>query len=342
MSDIRRVDCHVHYIPTDVSQKDFETRGNAMQGMMKVSLTQRPAWRDLGKLAGIMDETNVDLGLIIPNHTTFPEMNGRPSHVAYEAYNKSMSADLAKSGLGDRFVAMACVDPFDESKEQIAQLERSLQLPHIAGIGLITNYGNITLDDPHFTPIFKIAREYDVPVTVHPGGAWPSWYQALHAGESSFMGGGLGFFLTDAMAIFMMAHAGVFDRFPTVRFMFCQLGGCAAICCGRWSSGIKHYRIGMENQDDELPQWARHELSDIMSHLWLDTHTCNRNAMRMLIEEAGDHTIVLGGDYPVTLPDLGVDYAMAEIEALNLPPQVKRKLERDNGLALLGKRAPAG
>jgi predicted TIM-barrel fold metal-dependent hydrolase len=45
---------------------------------------------------------------------------------------------------------------------------------------------------------------------------------------------------------------------------------------------------------------------------------------------------VLGGDYPVTAPDLGMHYVQAELDALDLSPEVRRKIERDNALDLLG------
>ncbi|HLY64310.1 MAG TPA: amidohydrolase family protein [Chloroflexota bacterium] len=334
MADIRRIDCHVHYTASDVTPDEWRRRAEGQQGMMRASL-QRPAWRDLNVLTEVMDVTHVDLGVIMPNHVMWPELRGRSSAQAYEDYNRSLSRDLQESGFGQRYVAMAVVDPFGD-REDIVQLERSLQLPHIGGIGLIASYGNVTLDDPRFEPIYAVAQEHDVPITVHPGLAWPSWFDALRLRESNFLMSGLGFFLSDAMAIFMMAHGGVFDRFPGVRFMFCQLGGCAAMCCSRWySAGV--YALADQPPDAEQPPWTKHTLSDILSHLWLDMHTQDRHAIRLVMAEAGDHGLVLGGDYPVTMPDLGLDYAMAEIQSLGLTPEVQRKLERDNALALLGK-----
>ncbi len=52
--------------------------------------------------------------------------------------------------------------------------------------------------------------------------------------------------------------------------------------------------------------------------------------------EAGDHVIVLGGDYPYTLLEDGIPSTMEEIVALNVPVQVRRKIECENALNLLG------
>jgi predicted TIM-barrel fold metal-dependent hydrolase len=295
----------------------------------------RPGWTDLDELRQVMDSTGVDLGLILtfPHHATpfrqpaesVPDVMGR--------YNRAISDDLVARG-SDRFLGTAAVDPL-RGPESVAQLERDLQLPLIRGIALLTNYGDITLDDVRFEPIFELAREFDVPCTVHPGSAWPSWRDAARLGESSFLQSGLGYFLADALCIFLMVHAEVFERFPGVRFMFCQLGGAAAICCGRWHFHAAQARRQALALGRMVPAWARGELKDVLSHLWLDTHTQDRHALRLVLDEVGDSQIVLGGDYPVTPVELGMQYVQAELDALHLTAAVRRKIERDNALDLL-------
>jgi predicted TIM-barrel fold metal-dependent hydrolase len=245
-----------------------------------------------------------------------------------------MSDDLAARGDG-RFITTATVDPLS-GPEAVVQLERDLQLPRMRGVALLTNYGDLTLDDPRFEPIFELARAYDVPCTVHPGSAWPSWRDAARLGESSFLQSGLGYFLADALCMFLMAHAGVFERFRDVRFMFCQLGGAAAICCGRWHFHAAQAREQAAALGRDVPIWARSELGDVLSHVWFDTHTQDRHAVRLVLEEAGAESVVLGGDYPVTAPELGMRYVQAELDALHLSPEARRRIERDNALALLG------
>jgi aminocarboxymuconate-semialdehyde decarboxylase len=218
----------------------------------------------------------------------------------------------------------------------IAQLRRDIHLPHVKGIALLTNYGDITLDDPAFEPIFELAAETDLAITVHPGSSWPSWRDGARLGVSAFMMSGLGYLLADALCIFHMAHAGVFDRFPTVRFMFCQLGGAAAICCGRWRFHQLQAAEQAARAELKAPTWVRHSLNDILARVWLDTHTQDRHAIRLVIEEAGPQSIVLGGDYPVSSIELGMDYMTRELESLDLDPQVQRQIERDNALRLLG------
>ena len=68
------------------------------------------------------------------------------------------------------------------------------------------------------------------------------------------------------------------------------------------------------------------------------THTQDRHALSLVIAEAGEHVVVLGGDHPYTPPQGGIPYAMAEVDAMGVSSELKRKIERENALNLLGKR----
>jgi len=281
LSLVGRIDCHMHYMPTGFDNRRVDEVRAAPRALGVPDSDERPGWTNLAELRAIMDDAAVDIGVLLtfPHHATpFRRPDESIPHVIGR-YNRAMSDDIEAIGEG-RFVMMASVDPLS-GPEGIEQLRNDLALPHVRGIGLLTNYGDLTLDDPRFEPIFRLATERDVAVAVHPGSAWPSWRDAARLGASSFLTSGLGYFLADALCIFHMAHAGVFDRFPTVRFMFCQLGGVAAFCCGRW----QFHRLQALEQAKaaavEVPAWAKRSLNEVSSHVWLDTHTQDRHALRL-------------------------------------------------------------
>jgi hypothetical protein len=53
-----------------------------------------------------------------------------------------------------------------------------------------------------------------------------------------------------------------------------------------------------EQHGEAIPAWATKTLGDDLSHIWLDTHTLDRQGLSFVMAEAGDNVIVLGGDYP--------------------------------------------
>jgi predicted TIM-barrel fold metal-dependent hydrolase len=334
LQNVNLVDCHMHYMPPGFQQRQQIPPGRRQLG--SPDSDARPGWSDLGELIGVMDGAGVDLGFLLtfPHHATPFRRDGEAIHQAIGRYNAAMSADVEAHGNG-RFVMAASIDP-TTGIDGVKQLERDLQLPHVKGIALLTNYGDLWPDDDTFTPIYELARDHNVPVTLHPGSPFPTWRNAARLHESAALGSGLGFFLVDVLAVFHMIHAGVFDRFPDVRFMFCQLGGGACNYCGRW----EFHRLQAIEQAGlskvEVPVWAKRSLSDVLSHVWMDTHTQDRHSIRLALEEAGEQSIVLGGDYPVSSVELGMQYMQTELSALELGNDVKRAIERGNALRLLG------
>jgi predicted TIM-barrel fold metal-dependent hydrolase len=336
MAAPHRVDCHVHYHASAFAGRLLAHQGTTGRNVpIRGFVASRPAWRDLNALRQVMDQTEVELGVIIPVASTLAGLRAAGLG-ATEAYNRSLSEDLQP--VEGRFLGCAIVDPFG-GKDEAAQLDRSLDLPNIGGIGLIASYDGIALDDPAFEPIWDVARAHDAPVLVHPSTVAPAWTETLRL-DHNVLEAGLGFLLDDALCIMRMALHGTFDRFPDVRFMFCQLGGFAPACCARWDFHRKQHKLMSAAAGRALPDWATHAFEDYLSRIWVDTHSQDRHILQLVMQVAGDHTVVLGGDYPLTLPEDGVLHAMGELEALGVSAETRAKVERENALRLLGRQRP--
>ncbi len=335
MASTGRIDCHIHYMPSVFGDRLREIL--AGDNPLRSVVASRAAWRDLAVHRDLMQKSNVDLAVVLPYATELIrglKRLGGSLNENMEAYNCSMSEDLAPTN--GQFLGAAIVDPFG-GKDAIAQLDRSLSLPAMVGIGLNASYEGISLDDPAFEPIFHVARHHDVPILVHPSSVAQSWADTLRL-DNIFLRTGLGFFLDDALCIFRLVMNGVIDKYPDVRFMFCQLGGASPFCCGRWDYSREQARILNRERGVPLPSWINKSLGGYLSQVWLDTHTQDRHAMSLVIEEAGEHVIVLGGDHPYTPANGGIPYAMKEIEAMGASVDLIRKIERENALNLLGQR----
>jgi predicted TIM-barrel fold metal-dependent hydrolase len=334
MAAIKRIDCHSHYFASLFGERLLQQlagRGSTFQR----EVAARPAWRDLVVHAEVMKRTGVDIAVIIEHGSLLESLRrlGGSLNKTIEAYNESMSNDVAR--FGGQFLAAAVVDPFGD-KEAIEGLKRSLSLPFIVAIGLVASYEGTALDDPVFEPIFDVARDRDVPVMVHPSTVAESWTQTLRL-DDQFLRSGVGFFLDNGLCILRMALQGTFDKYPDVRFMFCQLGGVAPFFCGRWDLNRRRY-LRPKQEPAEPPLWTRKTLGEYLGRIWLDAHTQDRHALSLVLAEAGEHVIVLGGDHPYTIPENGILYTMAEIDALGVADEIRRKIESENALRLLGAR----
>jgi predicted TIM-barrel fold metal-dependent hydrolase len=331
-----RIDCHLHYYASAFADRllgQVRSPGAAPNVPIRAVSSARAGWRDLGDLRRVLDLTDVALGVILPTQTVLDALR-KVGPDATEAYNRSMSEDLERGGQ-DRFVAAAIVDPLG-GPDEIKRLDRALGLPRIRGIGMVASYDGVALDDPLFEPIFEVARAHDTPILLHPSGIARNWKEALRL-DSNVLEAGVGFLLDDALCILRMAINGTFDRFPDVRFMFCQLGGFAPACCSRWDFHCRQRQLISKATSEPMPAWAEHRLTDYLKHVWLDTHSQDRHMLRLLLDLLGDeHGIVLGGDYPLTVPEDGVLHVMDEVGAMQLAPATVRRIERDNAARLLG------
>jgi predicted TIM-barrel fold metal-dependent hydrolase len=327
----RRIDCHMHYFASAFADELLGGVRATIRGNVPIRAVSsaRAGWRDLGDLRRVLDLTDVRLGVILPTQTVLDFLRGVGPEATL-AYNRSLSEDLAED---ERFLGAATVDPLGGPNE-MARLDQALQLPKLGAIGLVASYDGVALDDPMFEPIFELAQQHDVPVMVHPSGVSPSWKQTLRL-DNNVLEAGLGFLLDDALCILRMALNGTFDRFPDVRFMFCQLGGFAPACCARWDFHCRQRRLISEATGQPMPAWASRHLTEYLSRVWLDTHSQDRHILRLVIDQVGDQGIVLGGDYPLTVPEDGVLHVMSEVKALGLPAESVTNIERANAARLL-------
>src|SRR5690349_20735261 len=98
-SPARLIDCHLHYMPSAIGDRlrsDFMGK-NPQRHMVGA----RPAWRDLSLHLDLMDRHAVAMGVMLDYGSEL--MRGLKSlggslNEPYEAYNSSMSEDLAPLG----------------------------------------------------------------------------------------------------------------------------------------------------------------------------------------------------------------------------------------------------
>lgn len=334
MASPHRIDCHVHYHASAFAESLLAHQGTTGAHVpIRGFVSSRPAWHDLNALREVMDQTEIELGVIIPVASTLLGLS-KAGAGATEAYNRSLSSDLQQGGQG-RFLGAAVVDPFG-GKDELAQLDRALKLPRLGAIGLVAGYEGVALDDPVFEPVWEVALEHDAPVLIHPSLVARSWVDTLRL-DNNVLEAGLGFLLDDALCILRMVLNGTFDRFPKVRFMFCQLGGFAHACCARWDFHRKQHQLMSAAAGRPVPDWANHALEEYLGRIWLDTHSVDRHLLRLVLDVAGDQAIVLGGDYPLTLPEDGVLHNMRELDALGVSATTRANIERENARRLLGR-----
>jgi predicted TIM-barrel fold metal-dependent hydrolase len=232
-----------------------------------------------------------------------------------------------------RFVPAAAVDPFG-GEAALRELDRAVEKLGLFGISLSTNVDGRALDDPVYEPIFARAKAWDMPLWVHPGQVPQAWQQALGL-NNRYLNSGVGFLLDDMLCVVKMITAGVFDRWWGVKFVLCQLGGFLPFTMGRFDQQYFFERRACEQQNKPLPEYLQRRVAEYCQAFYVDTHTADASAIRCALDCMNADRIVLGGDYPISPPEVGLGYTIPQLDKVGLSSGDRAKIERENAVRLL-------
>jgi aminocarboxymuconate-semialdehyde decarboxylase len=232
-----------------------------------------------------------------------------------------------------RFVPAAAVDPFG-GEAALRELDRAVEKLGLFGISLSTNVDGRTLDDPVYEPIFERAKRLNMPLWVHPGQVPQLWQQALGL-NNRYLNSGVGFLLDDMLCVVKMITAGVFDRWWGVKFVLCQLGGFLPFTMGRFDQQYFFERRACEQQNKPLPEYLQRRVAEYCQAFYVDTHTADASAIRCALDCMSADRIVLGGDYPISPPEVGLGYTIPQLDKVGLSSGDRAKIERENAVRLL-------
>ena len=324
------IDCHAHFFPPVLI--------DAFRELTATTYFGRNMWADVGftsleRHLELMDRYDVETEVI--NYASFlapaARALGMPLGEAVRLVNDYVSE--ACRAFPGRFVAAAAVDPFG-GPDAMRELDRAVEQRGLFGISLQANLDGRALDDPAFEPIFERARAWDMPLWVHPGLVPRQWQEALGL-SNRYLNSGIGFLLDDTLCIIKMIVAGVFDRWWGVKFVFCQLGGFVPFMIGRFDQQIFFERRMYADEGQPLPPYLERRVAEYCQAFYVDTHTTDAAAIRCALSCMTADRIVLGGDFPVSPPEVGLAYTLGQLDKLDLPAADRNKILHDNAAKLL-------
>jgi uncharacterized protein len=215
----------------------------------------------------------------------------------------------------DKFIAgVACISSHDMDAA-LDEIDRAITHLGLKGIMLYTSLGGEKLDDPKYDPIYKKMNAYDLPIWIHPESD-----QFLD--EPVF---GWPFASSDAMR--RLVIAGIFNKYPKIKFITHHCGGMAPYFEGR----IKWLQ--------PLGMGANHPVKRPEEHFkkfYNDTATYGAgSAIKCACDFFGVDRILFGSDAPRG-PGNGLTLeTIQSIEKLEIPEADKEKIFYANAVKLL-------
>ncbi|MBM3674317.1 MAG: amidohydrolase [Actinobacteria bacterium] len=155
-------------------------------------------------------------------------------------------------GAGEVFVPSAIV-PIRDVPSATAEMERVAGLGFRSALIPTTPPPGIPYNRPEYDPIWAVAAEATMPLSLHTGtGALPSAEKGPGGAVINYAKVGL----LSAETLCYFAASGVLERFPGLRLVFVETGaGWFAYCCER-----------MDEAFEEHEQWVRPKLAERPSH----------------------------------------------------------------------------
>lgn len=195
------------------------------------------------------------------------------------------AAALSNSHPG-RFSFFAAL-PMPDIEGSIREAERTAALPHVRGVGLLSNYGGRYLGDRAFRPLFDALGERGGLVYIHPTSA------PCCAGLVPDVPDRLIEFPVDtARTISSLLWSGVLSAYPKLRFIFSHGGGATAMVMERIAS-VGLFRKDLAALVPEGPMAA-------LARIYVDTASTATNPAGMAAVQAwlpSEH-ILYGTDFP--------------------------------------------
>jgi len=234
-----------------------------------------------------------------------------PGPQIFDAARGSAMAALANDQLAqacrrhpDRFSGLTAIAPQDP-KGAVAEIERGARSLGFNGVIINSHTHDEYLDDPKFWPIFEAAQALDTPIYLHPN--TPSRGLIGPMLEAGLDGAIFGFGVETGMHLLRMIVAGVFDRFPGLKFVVGHLGEALPFWLSRLD--YMHAATVRSRRYAQMTELEASPSDYLRRNVWVTSSGMAWAPAIMFARE------VLGGDRVLYAMDYPYQYVAAEVTA---------------------------
>jgi len=269
-----------------------------------------------------MDAQGVDVQWVSasPNHFYPWAPEGLAVWAANEA-NRLVAEHVAQAP--ERLIGLGLV-PLQHPERIVECLDDAVLGRGLAGVEISSFAGDVELSDERLEPFWARAAELGAVVFLHPFGC--SLDERL---DRFYLSNTVGQPAENAVALSHLIFAGVLDRHPQLTIVAAHGGGYLPLSIGR---SDRAWTVRPEAQR------CAHAPSTYLSKIWFDTVVHDPDALRRLIEVAGESRVLLGSDYPF---DMGLDDPVDFVRGSGLEAAVVDRILEENAAQLLGRRVRA-
>ena len=263
-----------------------------------------------------------------------------------ELTNPEEAADLARlcndemaelvAKYPKHFISAVANLPLNNIKASLKEAERAIKELGFKGVQIYTRVNGKPLSDEQMMPLYQLMTEFDLPIWIHPmRGSEQADYPAEDRSYNQLFSI-FGWPYDTTAAMVRLVFAGVFEKFPEIKFITHHLGGMVPFYSDRltvhWNNGLE--RLGAEH----FPGLTRHPV-EYLKMFYVDT-AINGNSnysMECGLAFFGEDRLLFGTDMPYDVEngDISIRGTINGIEKMDLTATTKEKIYEGNARRVL-------
>lgn len=235
-----------------------------------------------------------------------------------------------------KYIAAIANVPLNNPDIAVKEAERAITQLGFKGIQIHTRVNGQPPSTEAMMPLYKFMVDVDLPIWIHPmrGPEQPDWKTESISYNQLFSIFGWPYDTTAAMV--RLVFAGIFEKFPTIKFITHHMGGMAPYfsdrCIVHWNNGLQ--RLGA----DHFPGLTRHPV-DYLKMFYADTALDGNSnySMECGLAFFGEDHVLFGTDMPYDAENgaISIRETIKGIEKMGLSEGTKQKIYEGNARRLL-------
>jgi len=225
--------------------------------------------------------------------------------------------------------------PLNTMDAAMKEAERAIKGLGFKGIQIFTSIQGKPLSSGEFLPLYKMMTDFDLPIWIHPSRRssvpdYPTEDVSFHQIFSIF-----GWPYDTPAAMTRLVLAGIFEQFPTIKFITHHCGGMIPYFADRI---VVQYNNGLERLGEKFfPGLKKHPI-EYFRMFYNDTALNGAtSSLTCSYDFFGEDHLLFGSDMPYDVEngDIAIMQTIEAIEGMNIPESSKKKIYEGNAKNLL-------
>lgn len=234
-----------------------------------------------------------------------------------------------------KYIAAIANLPLNNIDAALKEAERAVNKLGFKGVQIYSSIQGKPLGSEEFLPLYEMMTGFDLPIWIHPlrrsaVADYPTEDVSFHQICSIF---GWPYETTAAMA--RLVFAGIFEKFPTIRFITHHAGGMIPYFADRI---IVHYENGLERLGGTFFPGLTKPPIEYFKMFYNDTAlNGNTPALMCAYHFFGIDRLLFGSDMPFDVQNgaIAIQRTIKAIEGMDIPESSRQKIFEGNARRLL-------